>query len=534
MIVEDEPLIRAGLKKYFNWKELNVHTIVDAENGQEGMNIALQERPDFVITDIRMPKMNGLEMIEKLRPELPDTLFIILTGHNEFKYAQQAIHHGGVHDFLIKPLQYEKSLSSILACMAKLKAMRSESQMRSTLEQNNLRLKASQIVKHLLEDEVPLTVNSIQHLLKFTSKTYKYQIFVMTAIPHDISLSHHTRIWWRSSAESIISKSIEYIVHMSVNRQILTYFYKNKLYVIVVYDSPDDIIVDQEVEKQISDGLKRLTIEHEASIFLSVSKQIEDFRNIRETLQSTDNTLYQRFFEPDRYLFYSNTMNSIKEPHFELDQNTKNSILFYLENGSPVKIEQLVVNLARNIPQTSSGQLFTFLQEIISVIRQFAHKNRIPIEDVYNESLLNLAFVDNFYSIEDLFQWIASWIIRLRKDFLNNKDQINTQELQLFERIESFIRDHIDQDLTLNMIAEHFFYNPSYLSRLFKTKLNKNYMDFVKEIRIDIAQIHLQDPAYSVTDVCKICGYKSYKHFIKVFRSITNMTPTEYRNQLRS
>src|SRR5690625_6229774 len=75
--------------------------------------------------------------------------------------------------FLIKPLQYEKSLSSILACMAKLKAMRSESQMRSTLEQNNLRLKASQIVKHLLEDEVPLTVNSIQHLLKFTSKDRK-------------------------------------------------------------------------------------------------------------------------------------------------------------------------------------------------------------------------------------------------------------------------------------------------------------------------------------------------------------------------
>src|SRR5699024_9905635 len=115
MIVEDEPLIRAGLKKYFNWKELNIHTIVDAENGQEGMNIALQQRLDFVVRDVRMPKMYRLETSEKLRPELPDALFIILTGHDDFKYAQQAIHHGGVHDCLINPLQYEKSLSSILA-----------------------------------------------------------------------------------------------------------------------------------------------------------------------------------------------------------------------------------------------------------------------------------------------------------------------------------------------------------------------------------------------------------------------------------
>lgn len=248
MIVEDEPLIRAGLKQYFDWQALGVHTIVEAENGQDGVHTALIERPHLVITDIRMPIMDGLEMIGQLRPQLPDTLFIILTGHNEFEYAQKAIHYGGVHDFLLKPLQYDDSLAVIVSGLEKIQ-----------LKQNVLELQDDKISPSLDKD----------------------------------------------------------------------------------------------------------------------------------------------------------------------------------------------------------------------------------------------------------------------------------QDFQLFTQIESYIKEHMDQELTLNRVAEHFFYNPSYLSRLFKTKLDKNYMTFVSEIRIQYAQQCLEIPQHSVTDVSIMCGYKSYKHFVKVFKDVTQMTPTDYRKQLR-
>lgn len=259
MIVEDEPLIRAGLKQYFDWKELGVHTIVEAENGKDGMETALIELPHLVITDIRMPIMDGLEMIGQLRPKLPETLFIILSGHNEFEYAQKAIHYGGVYDYLLKPLQYEKSFSVIVNCIDKIK------------------------------------------------------------------------------------------------------------------------------EKQ-------------------------------QRLQSFEQLVEKKFKEE---------------------------------------------------------------------VRDSLH--------------------------------------------LPNTDR----DLQLFTQIEAYIKQHIDQELTLNMVAEHFFYNPSYLSRLFKTKLNKNYMTFVSEIRINYARQYLKIPQYAVSDIAIMCGYKSYKHFVKVFKDITQMTPTEYRKQLR-
>lgn len=274
MIVEDEPLIRSGLKHYFDWKELGVHTIVEAENGRDGVDTALIELPHLVITDIRMPVMDGLEMIGQLRSKLPDTLFIILTGHNEFEYAQKAIHYGGVYDYLLKPLQYEKSYSVIVNCIEKIR-------------------------------------------------------------------------------------------------------------------------------------LKQLTP--------------QSFE--RQTVSNLD-------------------------------------------------------------PGTNQGA-------------------GIELEEIHDSV------------------------------HLNDNNQANLEGLQLFTKIESYIKQHIDQELTLNMVAEHFFYNPSYLSRLFKTKLNKNYMTFVSEIRINYAQQCLKKSQYSITEVSILCGYKSYKHFVKVFKSVTKMTPTDYRKQLR-
>jgi len=268
MIVEDEPLIRSGLKQYFDWKELGVHTIIEAENGKDGVDTALIELPHLVITDIRMPVMDGLEMIGQLRSKLPDTLFIILTGHNEFEYAQKAIHYGGVYDYLLKPLQYEKSFSVIVNCLEKIR------------------------------------------------------------------------------------------------------------------------------QKQLTpQPFERLTVSN-------------------------------------------------------LDPGTK--------QGAGIAL---------------------------------------------NET--------------------------------NDNKQVILDGLQLFTKIESYIKQHMDQELTLNMVAEHFFYNPSYLSRLFKTKLNKNYMTFVSEIRINHALQCLKISQYSITEVSILCGYKSYKHFVKVFKSVTKMTPTEYRKQLR-
>jgi len=124
--------------------------------------------------------------------------------------------------------------------------------------------------------------------------------------------------------------------------------------------------------------------------------------------------------------------------------------------------------------------------------------------------------VDDFVFIEEIFNWLASWMGQLSSEYLNKDNVDDSQENKLFDEIRSFIIQNIDQYLTLNIVAERFYYNPSYLSRLFKIKLDKNYMTFVTEVRIDYAQQCLKDPHHSITEVSEMCGYKNYKHFVKI------------------
>ena len=103
VIVENEKIVRKGLILTIDWQEMDAIIVGEASNGQEGREIILATRPAIVVTDIRMPEMDGLEMIQSLQQENVDTAFIIVSGYSEFEYAQKAIRLGVV-DFLIKPI----------------------------------------------------------------------------------------------------------------------------------------------------------------------------------------------------------------------------------------------------------------------------------------------------------------------------------------------------------------------------------------------------------------------------------------------
>lgn len=155
LIVEDEPVIRMGLKKYFDWDAFQISTILEATNGVEGLAIAKTEKPHLIITDIRMPEMNGLEMIKQIRQQSLSTQIIILTGYNEFEYAQKAIQYGGVRDFLIKPLQYDESYRSISKCMQLIKEEHAgnDTDISGDTHDNDLFLKIEDyIMNHLTKD----------------------------------------------------------------------------------------------------------------------------------------------------------------------------------------------------------------------------------------------------------------------------------------------------------------------------------------------------------------------------------------------
>ncbi|MDR6551090.1 response regulator [Paenibacillus qinlingensis] len=532
LIVEDEHLIRAGLHHYFNWSELGVTTIVEADNGREGMLTALREEPDLIITDIRMPEMDGLQMIEHIRAALPDTLFIILTGFNDFDYAQKAIRLGGVHAFLLKPMEYEESLSTIQSCMATLKQRRNDKILRTELEQQareTTSFKNNQLVKFLLEDEHAAWEEGISLQLRdFGSMAFTYQPFVLTWLPIATTPTYERKAF-RQKAEHSIQTALETMYGTSIPMHLFVYIDRAKCYAIAVME-------DHKNMQEIMNASLSTT---DSSLFMAIGRSTTDSSQLTQRLRLTDQALYQRYFQTNRQVLFPIEVSEVparaKDVRLLLDEGVKNRVISGLETGNTTDIEQLMHQFAQDLithlPHTSTDRGFAFIQEIIAITLRFAHRNGIPVEGVYSEKLLKLTCVDDFRTLEALFSWLAAWMVQVSEVYRNESTLANHPDVLIFEHIEAYIKEHIDQDITLQMVADRFFYNPSYLSRIFKRKLDKNYMRFVTEIRIQYAQECLKKPEYLVTDVCTMCGYKSYKHFVKTFRSITHMTPTDYRKK---
>lgn len=538
LIVEDEPLIRAGMKHYFAWDELGITSIMEAENGRTGIEIALQEEPDLIITDIRMPEINGMDMIERLRDRLPDTVFIILTGYNEFAYAQRAIRLGVVHDFLIKPLIYEESLKTINSCIAKLQAKRELKEQKARLEkaaQEHKVLLGSQLIKRMLEDASAVNEEAIREVCGFASNRYVYHPFVVAAIPRSVPSNRSSL---RKTVEDLLTSVLNTIHNTAQQKKLLLRFDKTKIYALAILDDYAGAPITPAVTNRLETQLREAGYGLPCALYMSVGTVLQDMTSISNELLRTEKALLRRFFQPEGFVFSVDALaTSTKDSHFTLDESDKQRLLRNLENGDFAVTTAFMHRLASEArdrsPSTSHDRFLAYIQELVSLVLRFAHKHEIPVNGVYSDKVLTLAFVDDFPSVETMFDWLAEWMNHVSEVFYERNRASGSADNRIFEKIEKYIQDNIDQDITLQMVADRYFYNPSYLSRLFKTKLNKNYMTFVTELRIEYAKQCLLQPKLSVADVCTMCGYKSYKHFVQTFKRVTNMSPTDYRNQLR-
>ncbi|WP_422658751.1 response regulator transcription factor [Paenibacillus sp. EC2-1] len=548
LIVEDEPLIRKGLTKYFDWEELGFHLIYEAENGAEGVQVALQEQPDLVITDIRMPLMDGLEMIEQLREKLPTTLFVIWSGYNEFSYAQRALRLGNVFAYLLKPLQYQESMKTIQDCIELLEKRRKEQENLLALaheSEDYVHLKRSQIVKYLLEDR-NLSETAEQELREELSayidmyKGFKLQPIVLSYVPAS-SPALKTRAWWRQNAERILTSLLTH-THASTNTlpPFLSYLSHSKLYAFTVVGESEYCApyLGSDTRDKLTAILHQEGAFNQVHLYLSIGPLAEDFKMLSSLLVQTDKSLFERFHPASGSIFevkHSN-LSLVKGTQLSLTDQDKVKFLACLEqhDASPLKefLHRIAVDAESKVGQYVQDQWLPYIQEIITVAMRFASKHGLNMEERYHEKLLHLTFLDDFDSMTAMFDWLSHWMVQLQVEAQQSGGEEESLDGAIFERIEEFIIQHIDQDVTLQMVADQFFYNPSYLSRLFKTKLNKNYMTFVTEIRIEFAKRCLLQSKTLMTDVCHMCGYTSYKHFVKMFRKFTNMTPTDYRKKM--
>ncbi len=511
LIADDEAIIRRGLKKVVNWEQLGYNIIGEASDGEEALSCLLNQNPEVVLMDIRMPLMDGLEVIQKARAGNYKGKIIILSGFSDFAYAQEAIRYD-VKFYLNKPLnelELEAALNSISH------ELQEEAREKRTVSHYREKAKIS-ILRDIINGEADISRINLADL-HMTENIF--QVLIYEKYSHNIAdtsynFSEILRVTNQdsNSLESVTIKENQVIILKGefaigqFNRFIEKFEYDLK----PQKGSPLD------------------------TLFISYGRTVSEVTAIRTSYLDALFLMQRRFFcaQDQHTIGYLDTEEN-KSEKLPFDHEMINSFYNLLVNYIQTHNRNLLVETLHelekklnrceiDIPDIKLSLSDLFLQ-IKDKINNLYAGSKIPFPT--NTQIINFITTRN-YLYEILAFFTEEFEIIMNTVGVSGNDSV-------IDSVIYYIEHNYKENIKLESIACLFGYNSCYLGKLFHEKTGKSFNYYVDYVRVQNSIKLLKQNNMKVYDIAEKVGYRNVDYFYTKFRKYTNLTPTEYRKQMQ-
>ena len=526
LIADDEIKICKLIECLIDWQSIGLKIVSVVHDGLSALSAIHEHQPDIVITDIRMPNVNGLELIKKTKDINANINFIIISGYSDFTYAQQAIKYG-VEDYLLKPIKKNELLSTLTKLVEKHREQKTkETETNDMLQQihTNKEIVKTYFINELLDNyEVP---NFIPNLNKINTQYYCnfndafYQIMVIQPICMNDVLSDEILAFFMSKATSIIQKEINYLNELIIsNHGEFTYCVLNGFY--------DQLITSADPARRIRSELLGLKdIFSNLKIYVYLSSVYQGIEQLPLCMKEVLFASYDKLTSVSSIIQYeqkkeNSNINAILSAQFRKD------FLFSLETLNTSRISKLLTETMQNIidKNLQGNDIYAIYTELIDMFSYGVKNYNFNIDYASVTQNLLLEF-HTFTNLTDLINHVIAVINSKITQLQTEKQLENTRPIRLAKQ---YINDNYTSPLTLEMIGLEIGLNPSYFSSIFKKETGKNFIDYLNAVRIENAKQLLIENSLTVMDICEAVGFNDIKYFTKRFKKETGLSPSDYR-----
>lgn len=500
MLVDDEQLILKGLRTIIKKRSKDYVIVGEALGGEKALQMVELCQPDIVITDICMPDISGLELIERMQALIPRAKFVVLSGHEEFSYAQEAIRLG-VTEYLLKPVNSKK----IFELLEKADKEFCHLQQQQTIEKlEDMRREVYECFYHGKETK--------NNLKQFISDKRYYTIML---IDYSSVVDEENTSQIKNLLDSYILKNNLGISVIENAEQIMIVKAMTSSEVHFIIQSLADQII-----KQDGEGFK--------IYYSDTTTEIEEFPGL---FMQTKQCQRMEFYHEDKKVVRRWSGEVLRPLTIDLIQN---------------KNVQSIVNAMKQrdlavVKSTYSSMINVYEEMCIEphdVVRFIQGTLRIVVNQLIEDgelvALTDATLNKQIYHINKckdkraLALGIES-ITETIVGYCTNEEPDTSSAI--VNEVKKYIQNHYNEELSLSSLAEKVFINPKYLSDLFKKETGTTITAYLVYVRMENAKQLLKQLKYKIYEVAELVGYKSPKHFIKIFKRETGMTPSEYRNQ---
>lgn len=523
IIADDEILEREVYKVLINRHFPELQVVAEAETGRQAIELFEKFRPDLILMDVKMPGINGIEAINEIRRKSRDAKFVIISAYNYFDYAKEALKNS-VEDYLLKPVVKDEFIVVLNKILKKV-----EEEARLNKEELEMREKLKSILP-ILEAEVSFAV-----MMGDDSKIKQYTSllnidisrgYIVIGMVNDESFVYKDEI----AINLTLKKIQEYIKENmpELRPALISDFISRKIKMIFPIQS------DEQIEYMKDIAYKKV---------LKVRNTIRDTFGVKMSFGISE--IYNSLLEiTDKYNQALSVINNID--CFGMDIVNYGDIKCEIakEFQYPYEMEKQLLEKMRLGLTVQSLEVFTKIFDYTTeCLKGDTNKVKFELLELYfamyrmdcetdfediglrnfvmsKEKYFNL---DSIHEVKHIFEEDTKIICDRFKEARNAK----TKNI-IYDAVKYIKRNYM-KEITLEEVSKKVCVSPNYFSRIFKSEFNKNFIDYITIVRIEAAKDYILKTNKSIRDICWEVGYNDPNYFTKVFKKITNLTPSEFK-----
>ncbi len=526
LIADDEEKVCQLIYNLIDWPAKDMEVTGFAHNGVEALALIEQSRPDIIITDIRMPGYDGLELIQRAKALKRDLQFIIISGYRHFEYARSAIKFG-VEDYLLKPVN-ENELNETLDKLRHRKQSESEQISR----EKQLQQQAHQDEKTLRE---LLLTEVIQHQedgrsLDEINRDYHYhmepELFLVFIVKVDCAYGQELGEGIRVLKDKIQQIIINMLREFSIEIQVFSG--NQRVICLLNYREEHKKDVRRRIKGILDELMVQRNIFGDIGFSIGCSSPVTAAQ-LHQAWQQATLAIDERLIEGQGRVLEAPVSADCERAMNECLAGFNIELEKAMEVLNYDQVSQVVTKVGRSmrsIEGLTGSELRQGVEEAWHIYRMLLRKYQLRKEGTDKPDGEFSNALENCGTATAALRFLQDEINRSMKQLLEERQQLSTRPIR---EAMQYIRTNYNKSLSLDEVSRIAGFNPTYFSTLFKKETGKNFQEYILELRMNQAKELLKETDHPVASICEEVGYTDVRHFTKTFKKYAGINPNQYR-----
>lgn len=527
VLVEDETVIREGIRDTVPWEEYGYQFVGEAADGEMALSVIRQTRPDVLITDVKMPFMDGLTLSRMVSEEFPKTKILIISGYDDFEYARQAI-EVGVEQYLLKPITKMNLKKALLELREKIEADQEQQDYQAQFSSEIHEYEGfnrRRFFEKLLDGD--LSVKEIYDeagKLNIDLTASGYNIFFLY-IKEREGLTEEQKDFFEEKQEEILHYFLRH-------PQFVLFSWNVNCYgVLVRIEKSDEGFEESAIEKVASMCEQEKELLH---WYLAVGKKVERLSTLPESYQVANHHLAYRFILPNQHVLTEQSLANYMADTNEQSINAVDSakmdpeiIREFLNQGNQNEITDFVESYLQGIREALQSNMFRDYVVLNIRFAILAYVQNLGATPEEHAKLLGRPWLDMHLKPQDVEEYFVDMLQAALQ--IREKESDYQSSRVLRRALEYVDKNYEKESISLNEVASEVKVSANYLSAIFSQNQQKTFVEYVTGKRMEKAKKLLKTTDKSSSEIALQVGYKDPHYFSFVFKKTQGVSPRDYR-----